>query len=616
MFTLDQVQIIQMKKVSIYTIVLLLFCAPIFSQNLKGRVDSVFITKTAAHYEPEFTFDKPVDASSWLNEKPGLHAAYGAADQLYFRTEVPGIADENASLTLTGWKGERLNVQIITWSHDTLQQVRVSVSNFIKGNGKSIQKKNFQIHLVRYVMANYPYGSNEAVCGETPYKNGFLYPDRFESFERFDLPGRTVRPIWIGLDVPANTEAGDYSGTIKIETEHAHKVLQVKLRIQNQLLPKPHHWQYRLDLWQNPWVIATYYHVAPWSAEHKALLKKHLQLYADAGGTYITTYAVHSPWADNEYTTEGGMIEWIKQKDGSWKFDFGIFDQYVSLAMGMGIDKAITIYTPLPWGERFRYKEESSGNYVYERWVPGTDSFKNYWNVFLTDLKLHLEKKGWMDKTYIGINENAMEQTLAAVKVIKDHSKKWKITYAGNWHRELDGLLDDYCFLYGNENTVAETKARNLRGKTTIYYVCCNPAKPNNFLFSPPIEGRWISWYASAHGYNGFLRWAYDSWPADPNRDARYGSWPSGDCFLVYPGGNSSIRFEKLREGIVDYEKIHILRSLAMKSTNKKAKALIESLDKHLGTFISEKEFNEAQLKNAINEGRRLVDELSEALKM
>jgi len=31
-------------------------------------------------------------------------------------------------------------------------------------------------------------------------------------------------------------------------------------------------------------------------AEHKALLRKHLRLYADAGGKYITTYAVHSPW--------------------------------------------------------------------------------------------------------------------------------------------------------------------------------------------------------------------------------------------------------------------------------------------------------------------------------
>ena len=72
----------------------------------------------------------------------------------------------------------------------------------------------------------------------------------------------------------------------------------------------------------------------------------------------------------------------------------------------------------------------------------------------------HLKKKGWFSKTYLGINENAMEQTLAAIKVVKAHSKEWKITYAGNWHKELDTLLNDYCFLYGNECTVEETKAR------------------------------------------------------------------------------------------------------------------------------------------------------------
>ena len=49
---------------------------------------------------------------------------------------------------------------------------------------------------------------------------------------------------------------------------------------------------------------------------------------------------------------------------GSWKFDYNIFDQYVQLAIDAGIDKAITIYTPIPWGDRFRYIDEATGNYV------------------------------------------------------------------------------------------------------------------------------------------------------------------------------------------------------------------------------------------------------------
>ena len=60
------------------------------------------------------------------------------------------------------------------------------------------------------------------------------------------------------------------------------------------------------------------------------------------------------------------------------------------------------------------------------------------------DLKQHLEHKGWLARTYLGINENPLDQTLAAIKVIKDHWPQWKITYAGDWHAQLDGLVDDY----------------------------------------------------------------------------------------------------------------------------------------------------------------------------
>lgn len=305
------------------------------------------------------------------------------------------------------------------------------------------------------------------------------------------------------------------------------------------------------------------------------------------------------------------MIEWVKKKDGAWKFDYNIFDEYVQMCMDLGIDKAITIYTPVPWGFRFRYMDEKTGNYVYVSWPPESKEFKSFWNIFLTDLKKHLDQKGWFEKTYLGINENEMEQTLAAIKVIKEHSKKWKITYAGNWHKELDTLLDDYCFLYGNESNVDVVNQRSKRGQTTTYYVCCNPPVPNNFVFSPPVEGRWISWYTAAHNYDGFLRWAYDAWPNDPMRDARHEIWPAGDCFLVYPGGNSCIRFEKLREGIVDFEKLRIIKEKAAVSKDPAVKNLIAQLNNHLQTFLTEKDFDSKKITADVQKGRDLVDQLS-----
>jgi hypothetical protein len=313
---------------------------------------------------------------------------------------------------------------------------------------------------------------------------------------------------------------------------------------------------------------------------------------------------------------EETMISWIKTDSGSWKFDYSIFDQYVELAMEVGINEAITIYTPLPWGNRFRYMDEKSGNYVYETWSPTSAQFKTFWNLFLDDLKAHLIKKDLFKKTYMGINENALEFTTATARMIKENSNDWKITYAGNWHQELSFLLNDYCTKITEGPNPEELQERSAKKLTTTFYVCCNPPQPNNFVFSTPAEGRYIGWYAMATGYNGFLRWAYDAWPADPVRDARHSLFPAGDCFLVYPGSNSSIRFEKLREGIVDYEKILILRELASKSNDKNVKNSMNALEAHLATFvlepyISKGDYHAVKMTKAVQKGKVMISNLS-----
>jgi len=585
----------------------------------RARVDRSQTPVPQQHFQPEYALDAPADPLRWTLQTTGLHVSFASTDQSYMRTDVPDLPQETQLWDATGWRGERLNALLLIWSPDTLRQIRLATHDLVAATGRVLGKRNLQVDLVRYVLSNYPYGASEVSCGATDTNQTYLMPDRLEPFERFDLPGRTVRPIWLSLDIPPGTEPGVYQGTIDVASERGFAPLQVKVRVQNQVLPSPRDWKFRLDLWQNPWVVAWYYHLEPWSAEHKALLKKHLRLYADAGGKYITTYAVHSPWSDNSYMIEGTMIDWTKRADGTWKFDYNIFDQYVQLAIEAGVNKAITIYTPVPWGHRFRYLDAKSGNYVFEEWSPESAEFKSVWTVFLDDLKSHLERKGWFDRTYLGINENPLNFTMAAARVIKDHSSKWKITYAGDWHPELDHLLDDYSPIITSEPSLQETRERSARGFTTTYYVCCNPQKPNTFVFSPPIEGRYIAWYSAAHGYDGFLRWAYDAWPADPVRDARHTLWPAGDAFLVYPGANSSIRFEKLREGIVDYEKIRIIRALAGKSSDTKIKTQMKAFDSHLATFIgdrdySKRDYDQQRITEAVHKGKQMLEALSDGL--
>jgi len=579
-----------------------------------GEIDSSKIpARPMLYFEPEYTFDATTDSASWQRQTTGLHVSFASTDDAYFRCEVPGLKNESLRWEETGWKGERLNTMVLIWSPDTINQIRFTLNNLKDAKGDILGKNNFTLDLVRYVLSNEPYDARDVYCGEEKMNKIYLMPDRFEKFNRIDLPGKTMRPVWLSVNIPSTARPGTYKGIIEIRSEKYSSVLHLQVKVQNQILPRPYDWKFRLDLWQNPFIVSTYNGVKPFSAQHIALLKQHLRLYADAGGKFITANAVPNVWADETYQS---LIEWIKKKDGRWKFDYHFFDEYVQLAMDLGIDKAITIYSPIPYGEAFRYYEEATGNFINEKWPPTSAEFKTNWTIFLGDLKAHLKKKGWFDKTYIGINENAPEEMLAAIKMVRDQSKDWKITYAGDWHAGLDTLLNDYCSIYGKEPLTDEVEKRKSQHRTSTFYVCCTPPKPNNFVFSPPVEGRWIGWYAYAHGYNGFLRWAYDTWPPDVIHDSRNIHWngPAGDCYIIYPGGNSSIRFEKLREGIVDYEKISILKEKVKTSSNKQAKQLWDELEKHMQAFNEEKDFNTEKIKGDVNKGKQLLDELSDKL--
>jgi hypothetical protein len=81
---------------------------------------------------------------------------------------------------------------------------------------------------------------------------------------------------------------------------------------------------------------------------------------------------------------------------------------------------------------------------------------------------------------------------------------------------------------------------------------------------------------------------------------------------MVYPGANSSIRFEKLREGIVDFEKIRILRDLVENSSDKNSKNIMEQLTEHLNSITLKSDFGENYFTNSVNEGRKILEELSE----
>ena len=60
----------------------------------------------------------------------------------------------------------------------------------------------------------------------------------------------------------------------------APQLLNLEIVVQNQLLPYPKDWKYRLDLWQNPWAVAWYitWVIFPITAAVQGLVKAILDL--------------------------------------------------------------------------------------------------------------------------------------------------------------------------------------------------------------------------------------------------------------------------------------------------------------------------------------------------
>ena len=94
----------------------------------------------------------------------------------------------------------------------------------------------------------------------------------------------------------------------------------------------------------------------------------------------------------------------------------------------------------------------------------------------------------------------------------------------------------------------------------------------------------------------------------EPLRDSRFRTWPAGDTYVVYPGGRSSIRFERLREGIQDAEKIRILRAEAGRGNSAGADEKRARLEAVIAPFASREPA--ADLHERLAEAKRVLNEL------
>lgn len=553
----------------------------------------------------------PTSTNPALWEKvKGVNLSWASTDVRYKKEEPAPIVVSKKQLELVAWRGERVSAQWLFWGNRPLSALSFSIKELVHTNKKDrINGDCLFTGFVRYVMTDELNKDGLGGCGSRPDASVFdstLVADPIDHLTKeLAVSVHTTQGGWVRAWVPQHTVPGVYSGTVIVrDGEEELGTLELRINVKERVLPVPTDWNFHLDLWQNPFAIARYHQVKPWSDAHFNTMRPYMELYRDAGGKVITTSIMHKPWNGQTYDYYETMITWMKKSDGTWSFDYTTFDRWVEFMLKLGIKKEINCYSMVPWRLSFQYFDQATNSLCEVNAKPGEAIYNEMWGAMLKSFAAHLKEKGWFDRTHISMDERPMEVMQETFKIIREADPHFKISLAGSLHEELSDELNDYCVPLRMKYPVEMIQKRKAEKKITTFYTSCEEPYPNTFTFNPPAECEWFGWYAAKAGLDGYLRWAFNSWVIEPLLDSRFYTWAGGDTYFIYPGSRTSMRFERLIAGIQAFEKVHILQEEFIRTNNRSA---LKKIQKALNTF-DELNLNQIPAAEVINNANTVIN--------
>lgn len=498
-------------------------------------------------------------------------------------------------MKLQGWRGERCSGQLAVSTEYKAAELSLQCSTLVKDKAEI----NASARMIRYVEA-----------GST------MTADIIGHETECSHASGAHRAVWYEVNIPQDTPPGLYTGTLTVSAPGCEPaVQQIQLEVAEATLPAPKEWKMHLDLWQHPQSVARWHDVEPWSEAHFAIMRPLMKRLAEAGQKCITCTLLDEAWNGQTYDKFPSMIRWIRGKDGVMRYDYSTLDAWIQFMHDdIGIRGQISCYSMLPWHLKVKYYDETTSKWDEIKAEPGTESFKQVWAPFLRDFHRHMQEKGWADKTCIAIDERPDYMVREAMRLVQENAPEFRIASAVDKPSELTREVYNISPVLTHAGSALGSllSERKAAGKITTFYVCMHPLVPNTFTSSAPAEAEWLGFFAAANHLDGFLRWAYNSWTRNPLESTDFGSWTTGDCFLVYPGNRTSIRFERLRDGIEEYEKINLLRFRASESPE--AAAIIDSMNMQLAAIFTVERSTARTHAQDLQTARTIIAETMQAL--
>jgi hypothetical protein len=475
-------------------------------------------------------------------------------------------------------RGEHATFQVVVRSDTPVEGLIASVSPF-KRRGGSGQIEARAPRFVGFVPVDRP--------TQTPSKDQLRkppadYPDPLLEVPAIDLKPGKAQPIWITVHAPEDATPGIYTATLTIRSDSSTmstKSRKLTLRVHKAVVKN-------CRLWVTDWFAMHWPHMeinpAPESEEYYALLRR----YAENMAEHRHNVALISPLS---------LAQFSVGPDGKLAIDFARFDRWVQIFKDAGVVGRIEGGhiggRKADWESPFvvniwQVKDGKAASTTADPSSPEADAF---YAQFFPALVKHLREKGWLDCYLQHLADEPIKSNIDTYRAMAALARKYapelKIMEACHtkdlvgamnvWVPQLNFLHDDF----------AHYQERQRAGEEVWFYTCVFPQGEyaNRFIELPLIKTRLLHWINFRYGITGYLHWGYNHWtqedPFTSTTRAHPGPsyLPAGDPWIVYPGKNGpldSIRFEAMRDGIVDHE---LLSQLAEKNP-KKAAALASTL--------------------------------------
>lgn len=517
-----------------------------------------------------------------------------------------GVLRDDAD-TIRVARGESASIQVVVKAIEGIDQLTADVSEIT--NGK-VELKPQQVGLVGYVKSSHRYSPPSVYMIHSPSN---YYPDPIYTDTTVNLLPGELQPVWVTVPIPANCEAGIYTGKVLVSgMVDGRKVSYDKpftIKVYPVTVKKP-------SLWVTNWM-----NFSPTALAYMNNMEN-VETFSDLYWNFVQQFATTvSKYGQNMHRIFPlWLTKYSLDEKGQYTFDFSNFDKEVSMFDKAGAldrieggafgwragewDEPYSVEVPVLDPQKLE-KRSAGSNYLKDLdynhgldlvLLPLADKrSQNFYGQYLPALKKHLQEKGWYDRyvQHIGdepIDANA-DSYIAISKYIKQYMPEVKTIDALMASKKLTGSVDiwiplldifekDYDFFMDLQK----------KGKEVWMYTCA-PLRgdyANRYVELPLILTRYMHWVNYKYNATGYLHWGLNFWseyqmPIVESGRHR-GEIPGGDAFILYPGYHklySSIRFEAMRDGIFDYELLRMLEKTDPEKAKSFANEIVPDFDRY-----------------------------------